>query len=144
MPKKKTKSINKKGLAKRDSGYLTPVGEDSEHSYATGSVFGKGLGNQDGYEYYSSGHCQNGSVRIPGSSEPEEPEPASEKRGVGLDFAILDSTFLLSQVFPTLLMGTVVQLAHSVTAYIAFSAIFGAVAMYLAGQIVFDQKDLKR
>lgn len=143
MPKKKSKSINKNGVTKRDSVYLTPVEEESEHSYKTGSLFGKALHNQDGYEYYSSAGCQNSSVLISGGSDQEEPEPAFEKRGVGLDFAILDSTFLLSQVFPTLFMGTVVQFAQSVTAYVAFSAFFGAIAIYLASRIVFDQKDLK-
>lgn len=138
MPKKKTKSINKNGATKGDSLYLTLVEEESEHRYKTGSLFGKALNNQEGYEYYSSAQCQNSS----GGSE-QESEPAFEKRGVGLDFAILDSTFLLSQVFPTLFMGTVVQFAQSVTAYIAFSAFFGAIAIYLASRITFDQKDLK-
>lgn len=139
MPKKKTKSINKNGVTKRDSVYLTPVEEESEHSCKTGSLLGKALSKQDGYEYYSSAHCQSSSAH----GDRQDSEPAFEKRGVGLDFAILDSTFLLSQVFPTLFMGTVVQLAQSVTAYIAFSAIFGAIAIYLASQVVFDQKDLK-
>lgn len=118
---------------------MTAVEEKSEHAYKTGSLFGTELANQDGYEVYG----QNGSAHACAGSEQEEPETPFEKRGVGLDFAILDSTFLLSQVFPTLFMGTVVQLAQSVTAYIAFSAIFGAVAIYLASQIIFDQKDLK-
>lgn len=139
MPKKTPKTINKNVAAKRDSVYLTAVEDESEHSYKTGSPFGKEPANQDGYEFYS----QNGSLRTSGGSDQEEPEPAFEKRGVGLDFAILDSTFLLSQVFPTLFMGMVVQFAQSVTAYIAFSAIFGAIAIYLASHIIFDQKDLK-
>lgn len=109
--------------------YLTAVEDESERGYKTGSPFGKDPADQ---EFYG----QNGSSQ-------EEPEPSFEKRGVGLDFAILDSTFLLSQVFPTLFMGTVVQFAQSVTAYIAFSAIFGAIAIYLASHIIFDQKDLK-
>lgn len=137
MPKKKSRSVGKNGLARRDSVFLTPVEEDSDHGYPPGGVFGTALGKQDGYEFYS------GSLQAPGG-EPDECEAAFQKRGVGLDFAILDSTFLLSQVFPTLFMGTVVQLAQSVTAYIAFSAVFGAVAIYLAGHVVFDQKDLKR
>ncbi|XP_052453595.1 solute carrier family 45 member 3 [Carassius gibelio] len=66
-----------------------------------------------------------------------------EKRGVGLDFAILDSTFLLSQVFPTLFMGMIVQFTESVTMYIASSAIFGAIGIYFATHIIFDQKDLR-
>uniref|UniRef100_A0A4W5JPF9 Zgc:77158 n=1 Tax=Hucho hucho TaxID=62062 RepID=A0A4W5JPF9_9TELE len=78
-----------------------------------------------------------------GVTAPEQDEPEGyEKRGVGLDFAILDSTFLLSQVFPTLFMGMIVQFTKSVTAYMASSAIFGIIAIYLANQIIFDQKDL--
>lgn len=69
--------------------------------------------------------------------------PIPGKRGVGLDFAVLDSTFLLSQVFPTLFMGTVVQLTKSVTTYMAFSALFGFMAIYFGKHIVFDQRDLR-
>ncbi|XP_053320852.1 solute carrier family 45 member 3-like [Spea bombifrons] len=64
------------------------------------------------------------------------------KRGIGLDFAILDSTLLLSQVFPSLFMGMIVQLMESVTVYIASSVIFGVFAIYLANQVIYDQKDL--
>ncbi|KAM3924410.1 solute carrier family 45 member 3-like [Leptodactylus fuscus] len=65
------------------------------------------------------------------------------KRGIGLDFATLDSTFLLSQVFPSLFMGMFVQLMESVTVYIASSVVFGVFAIYLANRVVFDQKDLR-
>ncbi|KAM5172414.1 solute carrier family 45 member 3-like [Mantella aurantiaca] len=65
------------------------------------------------------------------------------KRGIGLDFATLDSTFLLSQVFPSLFMGMLVQLMENVTVYIASSVIFGVFAIYLANRIVFDQKDMR-
>ena len=144
MPKKKTKSIHKNGItAKRDSIYLTPVEEEGGRSPKTGVTYGHTIFGQDSYEYYPSPHCQNGPSHSSGGTEQEEAELGYEKRGVGLDFAILDSTFLLSQVFPTLFMGMIVQFAQSVTAYIACSAIFGAVAIYLASQIVFDQKDLK-
>ncbi|XP_061678904.1 solute carrier family 45 member 3 isoform X2 [Syngnathoides biaculeatus] len=97
--------------------------------------------SQDGY--YAARLNQNGSAHSPAGPEPEDPESGYEDRGVGLDFAILDSTFLLSQVIPTLLMGTIVQFAQSVTAYIACSAVLGVVAICLANHIVFDQKDLK-
>uniref|UniRef100_A0A3Q3E2L3 Zgc:77158 n=1 Tax=Labrus bergylta TaxID=56723 RepID=A0A3Q3E2L3_9LABR len=114
----------------------------------TGTPYGQAFFNQNGYEYLPSPLSANGSAHSPAHSpsvtEQEEAESGFEKRGVGLDFAILDSTFLLSQVFPTLFMGMIVQFAQSVTAYIACSAIFGAVAIYLARQIIFDQKDLLR
>lgn len=94
------------------------------------------------HAFFGQPHGPNGSTNSCGG-EQEEVDSGREKRGVGLDFAILDSTFLLSQVFPTLFMGTIVQFAQSVTAYIACSAVFGTVAIYLASRIVFEQKDLK-
>ncbi|XP_075998321.1 solute carrier family 45 member 3 [Genypterus blacodes] len=144
MPKKKTKSVHKNGIAtKRDSVLLTPVDEEGGLNHNMGAAYGNAFFSQDDLEYYPGPHGQNGSSHGPGSTEQEDLDSGYEKRGVGLDFAILDSTFLLSQVFPTLFMGMIVQFAQSVTAYIACSAIFGAVAIYLANQIVFDQKDLK-
>ncbi|XP_070828427.1 solute carrier family 45 member 3 [Chaetodon trifascialis] len=144
MPKKKTKSIHKNGITtKPDSVYLTPVEEEGGLNHKAGAPYGNAFIGQDSYEYYPSPHGQNGSSHGSGGTKQEETESGFEKRGVGLDFAILDSTFLLSQVFPTLFMGMIVQFAQSVTAYIASSAIFGAVAIYLASQIIFDQKDLK-
>ncbi|XP_075875339.1 solute carrier family 45 member 3 isoform X3 [Nelusetta ayraudi] len=139
MPKKKTQSVHKNGiLSKRDTVYVAPAEKDGGLSPPYGSDFY----SQDGYGLYAAPHGQNGSSRGPG--EAEEAEQESEGgRGVGLDIAILDSTFLLSQVFPTLFMGTIVQFAQSVTAYMASSAIFGAIAIYLAGHIIFEQKDLK-
>lgn len=134
--------MHKNGItAKRDSVYLTPVEEEDGLNHKTGTPYGQAFFGQDSYEYYPT--PQNGSSHSSSSTEQEEAESGYEKRGVGLDFAILDSTFLLSQVFPTLFMGMIVQFAQSVTAYIACSAIFGAVAIYLASQIVFEQKDLK-
>uniref|UniRef100_A0A3B4ZEC8 Solute carrier family 45 member 3 n=1 Tax=Stegastes partitus TaxID=144197 RepID=A0A3B4ZEC8_9TELE len=141
MPKRITKSIYKNGVtAKRDSVYLTPVEEEAGLNH---NPYKHAFLSQDSYEYYPGPQSQNGSSHSSGGAEPDEAESGYEKRGVGLDFAILDSTFLLSQVFPTLFMGMIVQFAQSVTAYIACSAIFGAVAIYLASQIVFDQKDLR-
>lgn len=144
MPKRKTKSTHKNGIAiKRDSMHLMAVEEEGGLSHKVGGTNGHAYFSQDNLEYYHSPHSQNGSSHSSGGAEQAEMETGYEKRGVGLDFAILDSTFLLSQVFPTLFMGMIVQFAQTVTAYIACSAIFGAVAIYLARQIVFDQKDLK-
>lgn len=141
MPKKKTKSVHKNGIAtKRDSVYLSPVEEEDGLNHNTVPAYMGGFIGPDSYEYYAGTPGQNGSSH---GAKQDEAESGFEKRGVGLDFAILDSTFLLSQVFPTLFMGTIVQFAQSVTAYIASSAIFGAVAIYLASRIIFDQKDLK-
>ncbi|XP_034391217.1 solute carrier family 45 member 3 [Cyclopterus lumpus] len=136
MPKRKAQSVHKNGIAtKQDSVYLTSVEEEDRLNHTTVPPYGQ--------VFFGPPHGQNGSSHSSGGTEQEEIESGYEKRGVGLDFAILDSTFLLSQVFPTLFMGMIVHFTQSVTAYIACSVIFGAVATYLASQIIFDQKDLK-
>ncbi|XP_062318717.1 solute carrier family 45 member 3 [Osmerus eperlanus] len=137
MPKKKTKSGLKNGIAiQRDTVHLTSMDEEEGLNHKLG-------GNGHVFSDYSTPlHGQNGSSHSIAGLEAEEAE-VGERRGVGLDFAILDSTFLLSQVFPTLFMGMLVQFTASVTTYMASSAIFGAIAIYLANHIVFDQKDLK-
>ncbi|KAM4734558.1 LOW QUALITY PROTEIN: solute carrier family 45 member 3-like [Anableps anableps] len=124
MPTGRTRGTHANGLtAGRDAVYLTPAEEEEAAPYRHPPL------SQDGYEYFPLQQSQSGGVE--------------QNRGVGLDFAILDSTFLLSQVIPTLFMGAIVQFAQSVTAYIACSTIFGAVAIYQASRIVFDQKDLR-
>ncbi|XP_040019132.2 solute carrier family 45 member 3 [Gasterosteus aculeatus] len=135
MPKRKTQSLHKNGVtSKRDPAYLTPGKEEGRLTHMAGSPYE--------HAFFGQPHGPNGSTNSCGGKQ-EEVDSGREKRGVGLDFAILDSTFLLSQVFPTLFMGTIVQFAQSVTAYIACSAVFGTVAIYLASRIVFEQKDLK-
>ncbi|KAM8861309.1 solute carrier family 45 member 3 isoform 1-T6 [Synchiropus picturatus] len=134
MPKRKTKGLLKNGMASKQD-YKSPAEEEAGLIH---HVFFR----QDSYDFYPNNN-QNGSSHIPVAGELEAADAGCDKRGVGLDFAILDSTFLLSQVFPTLFMGMIVQFAQSVTAYIACAAIFGVVAIYTASHIVFDQKDLK-
>lgn len=65
-------------------------------------------------------------------------------RGICLDLAILDSAFLLSQVAPSLFMGSIVQLSQSVTAYMVSAAGLGLVAIYFATQVIFDKSDLAK
>lgn len=139
MPKKKSQSIHKNGLLSRhDSVYVPPAEKDGGLSHVMEPPYSSAFFSQEGF--FAGPHGQNGSSH--GAAE-EVDQDSEGGRGVGLDFAILDSTFLLSQVFPTLFMGTIVQFAQSVTAYIASSAIFGAVAIYLSGGIIFEQKDLR-
>ncbi|XP_053574718.1 solute carrier family 45 member 3-like [Bombina bombina] len=88
------------------------------------------------HQYYSNNNCKQT------LDKKETCKDTYSKRGIGLDFATLDSAFLLSQVFPSLCMGMIVQFMQSVTVYIASSVIFGIFAIYLANRIVFDQKDL--
>ncbi|XP_047240652.1 solute carrier family 45 member 3 isoform X3 [Girardinichthys multiradiatus] len=138
MPKGITKSMHTNGMT-----YLSPAQEEEGVQNHKTAPYKHPLLSQDGYEYFPIQQSPNSSLHCSGGPEQDEAEPGYEKRGVGLDFAILDSTFLLSQVIPTLFVGTIVQFAQSVTAYIASSAVFGAVAIYLASHIVFDQKDLR-
>lgn len=143
MPKRKSKGVHKNGITtNKDSIYLTAVEEEGRLNHQMTS-YGQARFGQGTHEYYPSAVGQNGSPHCPNAEHQEDTESGYEKRGVGLDFAILDSAFLLSQVILTLFMGMIVQFAQSVTAYMACSAFFGAVAIYFGSQIVYDQKDLK-
>lgn len=72
------------------------------------------------------------------------PAPCQPQRGMCLDIAILDSAYLLSQVVPSLFMGSIVQVFHSVTAYMACASILSLLAAYFASKIVFDRADMDR
>lgn len=127
----------------RDSIYLAPVEVENGLNHQMGTTYGQAL-LQDTHEFYSNSTGHKGSPHCPsGVEQHDDEEPGFEKRGVGLDFAILDSAFLISQVILTLFMGMIVQFAQSVTAYMACSSVFGALAIYFGGRIVYDQKDLK-
>ncbi|TRY54535.1 hypothetical protein DNTS_033401 [Danionella cerebrum] len=133
MQTNKTKKSHTNGFTiSRDSVTLTLDNSSDDLSHKTLNSNGHAYYKREKAEYNPS---QNGA--------PCGLESDIENRGVGLDFAILDSTFLLSQVFPTLFMGMIVQFTESVTAYIASSAIFGAFGVYFATHIIFDQKDLR-
>lgn len=82
------------------------------------------------------------SVRVVVGEQPEA--RVLPGRGICLDLAILDSAFLLSQVAPSLFMGSIVQLSQSVTAYMVSAAGLGLVAIYFATQVVFDKSDLAK
>ncbi|NWV35868.1 S45A3 protein, partial [Grantiella picta] len=73
-----------------------------------------------------------------------EPDPGAPGRGICLDLAILDSAFLLSQVVPSLFMGSIVQFTQSVTAYMVSAAGLGLVAIYFATKVVFDKGDMAK
>ncbi|XP_048865769.1 solute carrier family 45 member 3 [Brienomyrus brachyistius] len=137
MPKKQPKCSKRNGsLASHEVGCLTAESANGELSRV--------LCNANGAAFFvgdATGH--SGPLNGPAAAPAPPPAEDHGKRGVGLDFAMLDSTFLLSQVFPTLFMGMIVQLTESVTTYMASSAIFGSIAIYLVGHIVFEQKDLR-
>ncbi|XP_016399723.1 solute carrier family 45 member 3 [Sinocyclocheilus rhinocerous] len=133
MQNSKTKKTHSNGCTiTRDSVCLILDNGPGDLNHKSGISNGHVPYSRDEPDNYPSLH-QNGA---PLGLESED----FEKRGVGLDFAILDSTFLLSQVFPTLFMGMIVQFTESVTAYIASSAIFGAIGIYFATHIIFDQR----
>ncbi|RXM35387.1 Protein C12orf4-like [Acipenser ruthenus] len=134
MPKTKPKNMLKNGITiTRESVYLTPDEQCTiNHNH-----------KQNGHVYFEPEHAGSYAAQNDSASGGDGEEEDFGKRGVGLDFAILDSTFLLSQVFPSFFMGMIVQFTESVTAYIASSTVFGLIAIYLAKSIVFDQKDLK-
>lgn len=74
-----------------------------------------------------------------------DPKPAQTPalRGMGTDIAILDSAYLLSQVVPSLFMGSIVQLFHSVTTYMACASFLSVVAVYFSRKIVFEKADME-
>ncbi|XP_051967313.1 solute carrier family 45 member 3-like [Xyrauchen texanus] len=74
-------------------------------------------------------------------SFPIESQPPA-LRGMGTDIAILDSAYLLSQVVPSLFMGSIVQFFHSVTAYMACASLLSVVAVYFSTKIVFEKTDM--
>ncbi len=61
---------------------------------------------------------------------------------MGTDIAILDSAYLLSQVVPSLFMGSIVQLFQSVTVYMACASLLSLVAVYFSSKIVFEKADI--
>ncbi|KAK7127474.1 hypothetical protein R3I93_020152 [Phoxinus phoxinus] len=72
-----------------------------------------------------------------------DPRPAqpSAFRGMGTDIALLDSAYLLSQVVPSLFMGSIVQL-FSVTAYMVCASLLSVVAVYFSRKIIFEKADI--
>lgn len=74
-----------------------------------------------------------------------DPTPAQPPaiRGIGTDIAILDSAYLLSQVLPSLFMGSLVQLFQSVTIYMACASLLSVVAVYFSRKIVFEKADME-
>ncbi|XP_076862470.1 solute carrier family 45 member 3 [Brachyhypopomus gauderio] len=75
-------------------------------------------------------------------SVPMDPDAPQLRRGICLDIAILDSAYLLSQVLPSLFMGSIVQLFHSVAAYMISAAFLSMLAVYFSSKIVFSKADM--
>ncbi|XP_041802302.1 solute carrier family 45 member 3 [Chelmon rostratus] len=69
--------------------------------------------------------------------------PVSQ-RGICFDMAILDSAYLLSQVLPAMCLGSIVQLANSVRAYMASACCFSLLAFLCSTRVVYSHNDLQR
>ncbi|NXX75900.1 S45A3 protein, partial [Urocolius indicus] len=90
----------------------------------------------------SSALCVSSSCDVSLMMMVGEADSVAPGRGICLDLAVLDSAFLLSQVVPSLFMGSIVQFTESVTAYMLSAAGFGLVAVYFATKVVFDKSDM--
>ncbi|XP_069046447.1 solute carrier family 45 member 3 [Lepisosteus oculatus] len=83
-------------------------------------------------------------VSVPAEAPPCPSTPPPAGRGMCLDLAILDSAFLLSQVVPSLFLGTVVQFTHCISAYMGCASAVGLVAVYFSTKVIFDRSDLEQ
>ncbi|NWV16226.1 S45A3 protein, partial [Origma solitaria] len=111
----------------------------------TGSLFSSSSSSSSSPAAVSSSAlCVNSSCDVSLRIMVGEPDPAAPGRGICLDLAILDSAFLLSQVVPSLFMGSIVQFTQSVTAYMVSAAALGLVAIYFATKVVFDKGDMAK
>ncbi|KAM3878000.1 solute carrier family 45 member 3 [Diretmus argenteus] len=69
--------------------------------------------------------------------------PVSQ-RGMCFDMAMLDCAYLLSQVLLAMCLGSVVQLANSVRAYMASACCFSLLAFLCSTGVVYNHADLQR
>lgn len=109
----------------------------------TGSLFSSSC-SSSAAPAASSALCVSSSCDVSLRMMVGETDPVAPGRGICLDLAILDSAFLLSQVVPSLFMGSIVQFTQSVTAYMVSAAAFGLVAIYFATKVVFDKSDMAK
>ena len=70
-------------------------------------------------------------------------EHASTARGMGMDFATLDSAYYLSQVFLTAFMGHIVHLTGTVLSYVVVAGLVGAVACFFACRLVVSKSQMQ-
>ncbi|XP_015904869.1 solute carrier family 45 member 3 [Parasteatoda tepidariorum] len=62
---------------------------------------------------------------------------SSNIRGVGKDMAVLDVAYFLSQIIPSLILGSLVDYTKSSTSYMGLAAVCGAAASYFAYFVTF-------
>ncbi|XP_064635225.1 solute carrier family 45 member 3-like [Lineus longissimus] len=63
-------------------------------------------------------------------------------RGTAQDISILDSSYYLSQVILTMIVGYVAHLCGTVAAYMVCSALFGIVACYCVTQVPYSRQEM--
>ncbi|XP_026788367.2 solute carrier family 45 member 3 [Pangasianodon hypophthalmus] len=82
----------------------------------------------------------NSHVSLDMDTSPSSYQP---QRGMCLDIAILDSAYLLSQVVPSLFMGSIVHLFSSVTAYMVCASVLSLLAVIFSSRIVFTRQEME-
>ncbi|KAJ7331717.1 hypothetical protein JRQ81_013897 [Phrynocephalus forsythii] len=139
LPKYKSKEENATPLDKKHSFLKSHISGGQKLTYQnghSGSLFSPpGAG---------SSLCVSSACEVPLMMMVGDSDTTAASRGICSDLAILDSAFLLSQVIPSLLMGSLVQFTQSVTAYMASATGFGLVAIYFATKVTFDKSDMAR
>ncbi|KFP82617.1 Solute carrier family 45 member 3, partial [Apaloderma vittatum] len=115
---------------------------DKKSAFSKGLLSSQKLPYQNGHTGSLFSSSSSSSPAAAGSALCVQPDSVAPGRGICLDLAILDSAFLLSQVVPSLFMGSIVQFTQSVTAYMVSAAGFGLVAIYFATKVVFDKSDM--
>ena len=64
-------------------------------------------------------------------------------RGMGMDFATLDSAYYLSQVFLTAFMGHIVHLTGTILSYVIVAGLVGGVACFFASRLVVSKSQMQ-
>ncbi|KAK2821627.1 hypothetical protein Q7C36_020970 [Tachysurus vachellii] len=105
--------------------------------------------------YRNTNGCLNGHAAAPSTTKPAvspclvslyvdtSAGPYQPPRGMCLDMAILDSAYFLSQVIPSLFMGSIVQLFSSVTAYMVCASLLSLLAVVFSSRIVFTRQEME-
>ncbi|XP_062998746.1 solute carrier family 45 member 3 [Elgaria multicarinata webbii] len=138
-------------LPKHKSKEEDSVQLDKKQSFLKGQLSGQKLTYQNGRggglfspPVAGSSLCVGSPCEVSLMMMVGDSDTAAASRGICSDLAILDSAFLLSQVIPSLLMGSLVQFTQSVTAYMASATGFGLVAIYFATKVTFDKNDMAK
>ncbi|KFO91554.1 Solute carrier family 45 member 3, partial [Buceros rhinoceros silvestris] len=125
--------------------YKSKEEEDKKSAFSKGHLSGQKPSSQNGHAGNNfSALCVSSSCDVSLMMMVGEADSVAAGRGICLDLAILDSAFLLSQVVPSLFMGSIVQFTQSVTAYMVSAAGLGLVAIYFATKVVFDKSDMAK